>query len=681
SGKVKAETKKPRKKADASVGSAAEKDILEVLNDSNGSKKSARPRVSFSDDESDNEAKSSKRKAKRRRAELKNLEDDADLLQSFEFFSQLEKKRLGGQTDKPEDLDSDNDDSASLSSLSTLSTDSEMEEIEMESAASDDGDEQKAKDMSPVSPVANVENELVHSDRSMNVTDPTLSDKASESEEQPADKASDIEEPAVHKSKDADQAKDENKDNANVEDMRPEASEAHSETDKSKEKEDEEPTQSNDAAEKTKNESDEPSVDLREPVWTKLDNIEPCLLFERRDISHTDVLSKTERTQQNDDDGDANMDTYSATMSSTARRLQRRLELRKYKQMLGLPLFDIGSTVKACMKQKQIPWPCRPIDRLAFELVGGSYDALNSGGESDRVSQPNSNITDSQNNEPSRDAIDSEPVNSAAGARGASIIREAKIMYTRDVKTTPYANSFASRLMGRAVLRDSLTSPVAQVSPFHGRLLRPYIWRDPKPLSSTSGDKASDGEESADENGKVAHRGLAMLRVLRAVRSHDHAIFRKLNLEPVLVPDDDSIDYVFFQRVHLQQVNALLCRTFWPGIDMSEALLCPEFSIVALYKRTVIGCAFLTPDAYLTYIAVSAGWEGGGIAKFMLHHLMQTIPTRDLTLHVSATNLAMLLYQKFGFKPEKYAVDFYKSYLPETSRVCPNAFFMRLRRY
>ncbi|KAJ1847823.1 hypothetical protein LPJ73_004151, partial [Coemansia sp. RSA 2703] len=112
SGKVKAETKKPRKKADASVGSAAEKDILEVLNDSNGSKKSARPRVSFSDDESDNEAKSSKRKAKRRRAELKNLEDDADLLQSFEFFSQLEKKRLGGQTDKPEDLDSDNDDSA-----------------------------------------------------------------------------------------------------------------------------------------------------------------------------------------------------------------------------------------------------------------------------------------------------------------------------------------------------------------------------------------------------------------------------------------------------------------------------------------------------------------------------------------------------------------------------------------
>ncbi|KAG5456930.1 MAG: hypothetical protein BJ554DRAFT_3189 [Olpidium bornovanus] len=48
---------------------------------------------------------------------------------------------------------------------------------------------------------------------------------------------------------------------------------------------------------------------------------------------------------------------------------------------------------------------------------------------------------------------------------------------------------------------------------------------------------------------------------------------------------------------------------------VSEALLYPEFSIVVLYGRLVIGCAFMTPDAYITYFAVDVGWEGVGIGK------------------------------------------------------------------
>jgi len=53
---------------------------------------------------------------------------------------------------------------------------------------------------------------------------------------------------------------------------------------------------------------------------------------------------------------------------------------------------------------------------------------------------------------------------------------------------------------------------------------------------------------------------------------------------------------------------------------------------------------------------------------------------KDVTLHVSASNPAMLLYQKFGFKPERFDADFYDKYLPPDSTECAHAFFMRLRR-
>ena len=53
---------------------------------------------------------------------------------------------------------------------------------------------------------------------------------------------------------------------------------------------------------------------------------------------------------------------------------------------------------------------------------------------------------------------------------------------------------------------------------------------------------------------------------------------------------------------------------------------------------------------------------------------------KDLTLHVSASNSAMLLYQRFGFKPEKFEADFYDKYLPVDTHDCTHAFFMRLQR-
>ncbi|KAJ1667418.1 hypothetical protein EV178_001412 [Coemansia sp. RSA 1646] len=369
-----------------------------------------------------------------------------------------------------------------------------------------------------------------------------------------------------------------------------------------------------------------------------------------------------------------------------ARRLYRRLQLRRFKRMLGLQSFDIDSTVKECMRRRQRVWSTRDEDsrNVAGDMTMPSSDnremmlagtTASIEGHEDGYQQDISSIHD-VSGESSRAGSLGMQGQSVSGALGGAQSSDDAAKNMKEsgelVSVTPYVHSFASRLLGRAVLRDSLTSPVARVSPYHGRLLRPFIWRDW--IKTDNSERASDVLEPA------------MLWMHRSIRSRQHKVFGKLEF----VREDnicealnggESIDYVYFQEEHVDQVNALLSRTFWSGVDVREALMYPEFTVVALYKRLVIGCAFLTPDAYLTYIAVSSGWAGAGIAKFMLYHLTQTVPTKDVTLHVSANNAAMVLYQQFGFKPEKYVVNFYKSYLPESSRLSANAFFMRLRRY
>lgn len=53
--------------------------------------------------------------------------------------------------------------------------------------------------------------------------------------------------------------------------------------------------------------------------------------------------------------------------------------------------------------------------------------------------------------------------------------------------------------------------------------------------------------------------------------------------------------------------------------------------------------------------------------------------TRDITLHVSANNPAMILYQKFGFKIEEFVQNFYVNYIPVNSEMSKHALFIRLR--
>ncbi|XP_059614804.1 cysteine-rich protein 2-binding protein isoform X1 [Phlebotomus argentipes] len=203
---------------------------------------------------------------------------------------------------------------------------------------------------------------------------------------------------------------------------------------------------------------------------------------------------------------------------------------------------------------------------------------------------------------------------------------------------------FSTRLVGN-VQHELLKSP------YTGRLLQPFIYRDSVSLPQ-------------------------WVRVMSELQ---------FTVNDGKIPSRAPIDYCYVRPHHIPAVNSLLQRLFWPTIDMAECLMYPDFSVIALYKQLIVGCAFLVPDvghneAYISFMAVRSGWQKAGIGSFMLYHLTQTCPEKDITLHVSATNSAVFLYQKFGFKIEEMILDFYDKYLPWESTESRHAFFLRLRR-
>ncbi|XP_076841144.1 cysteine-rich protein 2-binding protein [Brachyhypopomus gauderio] len=210
--------------------------------------------------------------------------------------------------------------------------------------------------------------------------------------------------------------------------------------------------------------------------------------------------------------------------------------------------------------------------------------------------------------------------------------------------------TFWHRLMGSDTCVDQGVK-----SPYTSRTLKPYIRRDyeTRPVK---------------------------MNLLAEIRAYPHRGDVTWEPEP-----DAPIDYCYVRPNHIPSVNSMCHDVFWPGVDLSECLQYPDFSVVALYKKVVIGFGFMVPDvkyneAYISFLLVHPEWRRAGIATFMIYHLIQTCMGKDVTLHVSASNPAMLLYQKFGFKAEEYILDFYDKYYPVDSRECRHAFFLRLRR-
>ena len=74
-------------------------------------------------------------------------------------------------------------------------------------------------------------------------------------------------------------------------------------------------------------------------------------------------------------------------------------------------------------------------------------------------------------------------------------------------------------------------------------------------------------------------------------------------------------------------------------------------------EEKVIGLACywaILEEAHITILAIHPDFQGKGLGKLLLNHLLQEINKQDLktaTLEVSANNQkALNLYQKFGFK-------------------------------
>jgi len=45
--------------------------------------------------------------------------------------------------------------------------------------------------------------------------------------------------------------------------------------------------------------------------------------------------------------------------------------------------------------------------------------------------------------------------------------------------------------------------------------------------------------------------------------------------------------------------------------------------VVALYRKLVVACGFITPTGYISYIATHPDWRGWGIASIILYLLIK----------------------------------------------------------
>jgi len=78
---------------------------------------------------------------------------------------------------------------------------------------------------------------------------------------------------------------------------------------------------------------------------------------------------------------------------------------------------------------------------------------------------------------------------------------------------------------------------------------------------------------------------------------------------------------------------------FWKGIDIAECLQYPDYTIVAMYRKLIIGFAFLVPnvthnESYLSFIFVHPDWRKSAkgcnnssvsVAQYLLYYLVRVI--------------------------------------------------------
>lgn len=312
--------------------------------------------------------------------------------------------------------------------------------------------------------------------------------------------------------------------------------------------------------------------------------------------------------------------------SPRAARLLRKLKVRELQRKYGHSLFDIDKYVAMATGRtmKYVVDGTRPYYEQILPLKKSTLD-------------PSSTSINSSSPVEDLNLLSGEDVLNRLTVLSHSLPREAKL--------------FEHYLNGRGYSRKPISSP------YTARVLKPFIFRtvDVSPLRVRL-------------NSEIVHAYAA----------------KHTTGSPVVGYDRQSIDFVYFREHLLSAVNCFVSHFFWP-VDLSECLQYPDFTCVALYGNLVIGCALMTPDvkvneAYISFLAVHPDFQRAHIGKIMLYHLIQTCMGKDVTLHVSVNNPAMILYQKFGFKAERYCLDFYEHYYPNAHHMSKHAYYLRLKR-
>lgn len=341
-----------------------------------------------------------------------------------------------------------------------------------------------------------------------------------------------------------------------------------------------------------------------------------------------------------------------------AARLRRKLLLRRQRRRVNFALFDIDNFMYLYLKSIENP----------LKLIYDSHKGDNA-----------LNLNDSLN---------------------------LNVNFDFDPESIPYisdpSRSLYVKLTGMAALYGTCPFPV--VSPFSGKLLPEFVWEDleveckvPKLLLlnqlkrikfkfikdfnlNSDSDLNCDFSNNLKPSYCLSNMNMNMNIIFNDQSNNNPLILKYTNLRKEFVP----------------QLNEILSNSFWPGIDVSEALDYPDYAIIALVGLSVVGCAIINPEGYLSYLHVRQDFQGHGIATRLLSLLLpQLSPRKDLTLHVSVSNTpAIILYQKIGFKPEEFIVNFYDKYLngsadgngngneneKDSLIGNKNAFLMRLRR-
>ena len=316
--------------------------------------------------------------------------------------------------------------------------------------------------------------------------------------------------------------------------------------------------------------------------------------------------------------------------SPKARRLLRKLKVRALQRNYALKLFDLDEYIRKCLTNT-IKY-CVDDDKPYYEqIIPLIYpDCLEIG---TNAGSP-------------QEVIPSEASSSLAYGRALSKFSSIPVL-SQPLARQPLR--YLHYLVGGSYSHQPISSP------YTARSLKPFIFRSLEILPPKAALLKDIVEHAQKRGGEVGE-----------------AYSKK------------SVDFCYLQQHHLHSVNALVSHFFWP-VDLSECLQYPDFTVVVLYGKLVVGCGFMTPDvkvneAYISFLVVHPEFRHCGIGKIMLYHLIQTCMGKDVTLHVSVDNPAMLLYQQFCFKAEQYCIDFYDKYYPIEHHLSKHAYFMRLRK-